>query len=315
LGIGSGYYLSLLNRKTFPIEYGISFNNFHANSLGLDWKEVYETMIKDLHPKYIRISATWKEMEAQDGVFDFQDIDWQMDMAAQYGVKVILVVGQKAPRWPECHIPDWVGKDTDAHEDLLRYVRTTVTRYKDHPALDLWQVENEPFIRFQFGECQNYDSGFIHDEIAMVKEIDPTHSTIVTDSGEMGLWWGAVHTGDYFGTTLYRIVKTNGGRTFTYDWLPAIAYRLKAVLTGVKPGRFFISELQAEPWFTNTNPTNTPIEEQEKTMNPERLKRHIEYAKHIGAQRAYLWGVEWWYFMKKEHGDERYWEIVKDVLK
>ncbi|MCB9798908.1 beta-galactosidase [Candidatus Nomurabacteria bacterium] len=310
-----GYYLYLLNRQTYDIEFGISFNNVHAASLGLDWNEVYEAMMTDLQPKYVRISATWKEIEEVKGVFNFESLEWQMDVAHQHGAKVILVVGQKAPRWPECHIPAWVdyGKG-ESKQELLRYVEKTVLHFKDHPALEMWQVENEPFIRFQFGECERYDRKAIFDEIAIIKKLDQKHPTIVTDSGEMGLWWTAAHSGDFFGTTLYRVVRIPNGTIFRYDWLPAIVYRIKAWVTGVDMNRFFISELQAEPWFDTGDPTNTPIEVQEKTMDPDRLHKHIEFSRHVGAKRAYLWGVEWWYFMKQVHGDQRYWEIVRDIL-
>ena len=50
--------LWLLSIKKYPVEYGISFNINHANSLELDWRETYLAMLDDLKPKYIRISAT-----------------------------------------------------------------------------------------------------------------------------------------------------------------------------------------------------------------------------------------------------------------
>jgi len=307
----------LFGRKRFPVEYGMSFNQNHAESLGLDWKETYSVMLKELNPKYVRIAAMWNQVEKEENVWDFSDVDFMMDEAEKYDAKVLLVVGQKAPRWPECHVPEWVNEKTreESKTHLLLYVDRVVNTYRDHPALELWQVENEAFINFKFGDCARFDERAVYDELERVRKQDPNHRIVMTDSGELSTWRTPSKLSDIFGTTLYRIVQNKYGWTFTYDWLPAGFYRLKAMLWGVEYQNFFVAELQAEPWFTHSSPLEATIEEQEKTMNPERLQKHIEYAERVGASRVYLWGVEWWYFMRKVNGDARYWEIVRDVVK
>ena len=303
------------SQKKYPIEYGVSFNQDHAASLGLDWRTVYEDMLRELHPTYIRIAAMWSDVEAMQGTFDFSDVDWMMDKAQEYDAKVLLVVGQKAPRWPECHVPDWFKNGSEASKQhIFNYVERVVNRYKDHPALEIWQVENEPFIRFRFGDCQYFKEAIVPDEIALVHRLDSQHKILVTDSGELSTWRRAIRAGDIFGTTMYRVVQNPTGLTFTYDWLPAAFYRWKARLWNADQSNIFISELQAEPWFTDSNPTNTPIAKQEETMNPDRMRAHIEYAARTGFSRAYLWGVEWWYFIKQTEGDSRYWNIAKETL-
>ncbi len=304
--------LFLASQKKYPVSYGISFSDEYAASLGLDAREVYTAMLEELQPKYIRIAANWDEVEAVKGEYNFDSVDWKMNVAAEHGAQVVLVVGQKAPRWPECHVPEWNDYSMEeSKEHLLDYVRATVERYKDHEALDVWQVENEPFIRFAFGHCEGYNEEAIYEEMDIVRELDPGRKILVTDSGELGLWTTAGHAGDLFGTTLYRVVRSPGGRIFTYDWVPAGFYKFKAKVLGIDMDRFWVAELQGEPWFADGNPQNTPIDVQEETMNPKRLAKHIDYTERIGVERAYLWGVEWWYFMKEVHGDARYWELVK----
>jgi hypothetical protein len=301
-------------RNTFPIEYGISFNQDHAESLGHEWQTVYEAMLRELEPRHVRVAAMWSDVEPVKDEYNFSSVDWMMDKAAEYDAKVLLVVGQKAPRWPECHVPEWLNEGVISDEDLAQYITAVVERYREHPALDLWQVENEPFIKFRFGECEKFREDAVHGEIALVKRLDSKHKILVTDSGELSTWWQASRAGDLFGTTMYRIVQTPSGKIFAYDWLPAAFYRWKARMLGRSIDDVFISELQAEPWFTGSNPTNTPVEKQEETMDPERMEGHIEYAARTGFPRAYLWGVEWWYFMKENHGDPRYWETAKAAL-
>jgi len=304
----------LASRKRYPVEFGVSFNQNYAQFLGLEWKDAYLAMLNDLRPKFIRIAAMWSEIERETGEFDFTDVDWMMDEAAKRDVKITLVVGQKAPRWPECHVPAWVnGLSADEYKmRLLNYVQQTVKRYKDHPALEIWQVENEPFIHFRFGECANFQEQATRDEIKLVKELDTSHKIMITDSGELSFWWHATRAdSDIFGTTIYRVVRTPRGKIFTYDWLPPAFYRWKAKLLGRSMDSFFISELQAEPWFTGSGALETSIEAQKETMDLGRLKKNLDYVKKIGTPRVYLWGVEWWYWMRETQGDGRYWEIMK----
>lgn len=309
--------LWFMSRKSYPVEYGISFNQNHAASLGLDWKDVYLDMLNELKPKYIRIAAMWSQVEKVKHTQDFSDVDFMMEEAVKHNTKVVLVVGQKAPRWPECHVPDWWNTEDKSllKQDLLTYVESVVEKYKNNPALELWQVENEPFIKFRFGDCKNFNESFVTDEVALVRKLDPNHKIIITDSGELSTWQKAIKVGDYFGTTLYRVVRRPSGTIWTYDFLPPASYRYKAQIWSQDMNTMFVSELQAEPWFTSSDPNDTPIEIQEQTMNPTRMKKNFDYVEHIGVPRAYLWGVEWWYWIKEARGDARYWDIVKDKIK
>lgn len=303
----------VLSFTRYDAEWGVSFSSAHARSLGLDWQKTYEAVLDDLQPKHIRISALWNEMEPELGVYDFESVDWMLAQAAKRGTKVTLVVGQKAPRWPECHIPAWTkGNMVESKPAFLTFVSQVVRRYQVHPALDTWQVENEAFITFDFGECVGYDPNIIYDALSVVKKEDPHHLVMITDSGELNIWWKATRIGDTFGTTIYRMVRTPTGHRFTYGWLPPGLYKMRARLLGRPYEKFYVSELQAEPWFHEGNPTDTAIAVQEETLSPDILKKNIHYAERVGASRIYLWGVEWWYYMKTVNGDERYWEIVKE---
>jgi len=294
------------------MEIGLSYSSKYAGELGLDSKEFYKKMLTDLKPEYIRISAYWDEIEKKEGEFDFSLLDYEMDEALKAGTKVTLTIGQKNPRWPECHLPDWSLSlsEEEYKKKVLSYVEATVKRYKDHKALELWQLENEAFIPFDFGECKHFDGDLVLEELNLLRELDPNHEVLMTDSGEMGFWRKSAKNADVFGTTLYRIVRTPRGWVWSYSWLPANFYRWKAALTGVKKEKFMISELQAEPWFGEADFDDVSVEEMEETMDIERLKKHIEFARKTGASRAYLWGVEWWGYMKEKREDSRYWDGI-----
>lgn len=311
-------FVQQMSQTRTHVQYGVSFNKEHARWLGPDWRETYTAIVSDLQPKYIRLSAPWNEIEPSRGQFKFGDLDWQIDEAAKIGANITLVVGQKIPRWPECHMPEWVGALSPAErkDALLAYVRAVVERYRERPNIEYWQVENEPFIRFSFGECEYFDSAYTHDEISLVRALDPGRKIVVTDSGELGTWYRASRAGDFLGITLYRVVRRPSGAVFSYDWLPALHYRLKSILLGRGVDRLIVSELQAEPWYGgDAVPHTATRDEYEKTFSPERFEKTLAYVERVGTHRAYLWGVEWWYWAKAVNSDTRYWDIAKKALR
>ncbi|MBI4119635.1 MAG: EamA family transporter [Parcubacteria group bacterium] len=91
-----------------PIAWGITFSQKFSRELGLNWKENYEAILNDLNAKHLRLIAYWDLIEPEDGKFDFADLDYQIRRAEENGAEIILVIGQKVPRWPECHYPEWI---------------------------------------------------------------------------------------------------------------------------------------------------------------------------------------------------------------
>lgn len=314
--VGYGMLL-FFSRTEYPVKFGVSFSAEYAESLGLDSKKMYKEMLTDLKPKYIRLSVPWSRVEMKKGVYAFDGVDYFMDEAAKSNVKVILAFGQKVPRWPECYIPEWIKTTpvSEQRKELFSYIESVVKRYEKHPALEYWQVENEPFIKFEFGECGTFDETSVKKEVEFVRTLDSTHKVVMTDSGELSTWQKASDVGDVLGVTLYRVVRTPGGMVWSYNWVPASVYKLRAAFLGKTTDNFFVSELQAEPWFTGGTPANTDIGVQEQTSSLSQISNNISYAKHIGASRAYLWGVEWWYWMKTKQNNPGYWDRAKEALK
>jgi len=292
--------------------YGVSFNTEYAAYLGLNPRNAFTKILDDWQFKYLRLTAQWDLIEKTKGQYDWNDLDWMMSEAEKRNAKVVLVVGNKTPRWPECHLPSWV--DADNHQsDLLNFMNAVVARYKDHHALEVWQVENEPFL--EFGDCMAISKEELKEEIALVKQLDPLHPIMVTDSGELSLWTRTAKQADLFGSTLYRIVwsKTFGYRS--YDWfLPAFTYRAKLWFNGRDVNTAYITELQGEPWIANKNLFDTPLSEQFKSMSLKRLKKNIVFAEKTGMPRAYLWGAEWWMWLETR-GNHDFADFIKELNK
>ena len=302
--------------KNEDMKFGVSFAHHHAESLELDWKETYTAILDDLKVERMRIAAYWDRIEKEDGEYDWSDVDWQVEEAQKRGVELVLAMGVKTPRWPECHIPEFYMTDKAERENaLLKYEEVLVNRYKNYDNIVYWQVENEPFLKF-FGECPEnaVDPELVDKEIALVKGLDPEREIIVTDSGELSLWLKAAERADVFGSTLYRIIYKPPFGYVTYPLGPNF-FRVKALFARMMTGQknFIISELQAEPW-PKAWILHVSVEEQYKTMNPEKFEEIIEYTKKTNFSEAYLWGVEWWYWLKERQDKPEMWEAAKNLF-
>lgn len=298
-----------------PIQYGVSFSPAQAEGLGLPWQETYQAILHDLGVKRLRIAVYWNQVEPERNVYDFSQLDYQLDEAAAAGAQVIVAIGRKVPRWPECHDPDWIAgiSDEQAQAELTELFEVIVTRYRTHPALRMWQLENEPFL--DFGVCTTIDHELLAQEEALIRRLDPGHPIMVTDSGELN-WWLAVSAyGDVVGTTLYRTVHSSRtNQPFHYDYLyPAWLYRAKARLVWLLRGKpVLVSELQGEPWgaapFVYLSDS-----ERAASFSPERFKEIARFVSRTQLPEAYWWGVEYWYW-EQQRGYDAFWEYARELF-
>jgi beta-galactosidase GanA len=186
------FTLLLLVQKEKPQEiiYGMSFNTPYARELGLEWQEAYDAILDELQVRHLRLAAHWPMVEPQPGLYNFEELDYQIKRAEEVGAKVVLAVGRRLPRWPECHIPAWAGdiERGERQAAQLRYMEMVVNRYKNSPAVTTWQVENEPFLEvFAFEHCGELDESFLDKEIERVRTLDSSRPILVTDSGTFGV--------------------------------------------------------------------------------------------------------------------------------
>ena len=256
--------------------WGVNFSQKHAINLGLDWRAVYTALLDDLGVKHLKIAVHWDFIEGNGPELFFDDVDWQMREAEKRNVQVLLAIGLKTPRWPECHIPQWAKglEKKDQQKAVLAMLDGVVLRYKNSPALWGWQVENEPF--FPFGECVSVDRSFLKKEINLVRSLDTNHPVVVSESGEMSLWTGAASYGDIVGITLYQKAWMEQlGISVDYPLPPVFYWRKAQIINAFFHKNVIGVELQAEPWGSSLLYT-LPLEEQDKTMSPELFKENIE---------------------------------------
>ncbi|OHB18563.1 MAG: hypothetical protein A2854_00320 [Parcubacteria group bacterium RIFCSPHIGHO2_01_FULL_56_18] len=298
------------------VAYGVTFSTFHAKELELDWKEVYRAALDNLDIRKFRIPAYWPDVEPARDTEAWSDLDYQVREAKAHDAKIILAIGRRLPRWPECHVPEW-AKSLSWEEqkiEIKEYLTAVVNRYKDEPTITHWQVENEPYLNAFANEfCGDLDEAFLEEEIALVRQLDPHRPILVTDSGNLGTWMGAYRNGDSFGTSLYMYFWNPEVGQFKTK-LPAIVYRMKERAMGILygPKETFLIELSLEPWLTEPT-ADASLANQLSRMDGAKFDEIVAYARTTSFDQQYLWGVEWWYYMRtKDHPE--FWEKAKSIF-
>lgn len=299
-----------------PYQLGVTFIPSYARYLEVDPKETLQAILTDLKPTHIRLVSYWDVIESTPGTYDFSELDWQMDMAKDAGAKVSLAVGLRQPRWPECHMPAWhLNQPKEVwYGDLKRVMAATVERYKTHPALESYQLENEFFLKV-FGECPDFSRERLIEEYQLVKMHDPGHPVIISRSNNAIGFPMNDPKPDAYGVSVYKRVwdRTVTRRYVEYPF-PAWFYGFLAGGSKLIDGReLMIHELQAEAWTPDGYEIKTaPLEELNKSMNPGRLHNRFEYAEATGMKRMDLWGVEWWYAMMVNRDQPGLWNTAVD---
>ncbi len=299
-------------KKTPEPVWGATFSKSYAEALELDWKTAYIAALDDLKIRLFRIPVYWNDIEPTSKNYRFDDYDWMLDEAQKRGAKILLAVGRKLPRWPECHIPEWAKKISPDEQELklLGSLQATVKHFRSSPAIYAWQVENEAL--FKFGVCPPHGAELLKKEVDIVHGLD-NRPVVITDSGELSSWIRAAEIADILGISMYR---ATWDKIFGYFYfpIPPAYYRKKAETVSPRYAqKVIVTELQAEPWGRLPN-NKLPLEEQYQSMNLARFKRNIDFARRTGLSEIYLWGVEWWYWLKEKQGNAEFWEEAKRLF-
>lgn len=300
------------------IKWGLNFSQYYAQKkLDLGWKAAYLAILDELAAKRLRLVAYWDLVEAQEpGKYEFSDLDWQMEEAYKRNIDVILAIGYRVPRWPECFEPTWLRDygQQGKRQALLNLLKAEVEHFKKYNNIMAWQVENEPLFSW-FGECPRISHSFLKQEVALVRSLD-SRPVLLTVSGELSTWWREAGLADILGTSIYRTVWSSSwlGRGYQQYHLPADFYRWKGYYVKSMIDKLIITEMQAEPWAPeNKDLKNISWQEQDKSMSFEKFNEALNYAQSTGIEEIYLWGAEWWWWRKLQ-GDDRFWEKAKEVI-
>ncbi|EKD32905.1 MAG: hypothetical protein ACD_76C00119G0002 [uncultured bacterium] len=305
-------FASIRSRQAERVSFGATFSPFHARELGLDPQNVFLALLNEQNFEVFRVPVPWNEIESTEGNFDFSELDWIMNKASLSNKKIVLAIGQKVPRWPECFWPGWFAQYSGLERDkrVLSMIEAVVLRYRSNTALLAWQVENEPFLRF--GECSGRNPDLLGKETNLVRKLDPEHKIIISASGELEPWFKLAPFADIVSASMYRTTYNNFFGYMRYP-LPPLFYSAQKLFAGLAGSEVIISELQAEPWFIKSV-SSIPANVQSRMFDKNDLKENIIFAKKSGIGTVFVWGVEWWYYLKTS-GYPELWNSAAELIK
>jgi len=241
------------------------------------------------------------------------EFDFQLKQLEGKDTQLILTIGHKLPRWPECHIPDWVNElpQDQIEKELFEMLELIVNRYKDNENLYAWQIENE--VLFSFGICPKWskDRSRLKEMVELVRQLDPATKILTSDSGELSSWTRTASLPiDLLGISLYRVAH-NQKMGYFYWVVNPYFYKLHINLIAPLVKEVIITELQLEPWGPD-DVDKLDAQELNKSFNIFNFAERIDFAQRTGATTILGWGVEWWYYMKEIRGVDEYWnEAIK----
>ncbi len=314
---------------------GTTFSQLQCQYIGLDYRKVFR-QICSLNFRYIRLCSYWNQIELVANQFDFSVLDWLLDQCHRYGINVVLAVGMKTPRWPEFHFPDWLSccNDTsgssqpiDRHPEIcdrtLRFVEAVLNHTRDAPAIQYWQVENEPFARLEITGGRFLSYQFVRREVERVRAIALPHQKILLTNAitlpaaqfpeDDRAFRESLALADAVGINVYAKVPI-GNSPFYIEPLPPFWNRLKVWQQSlVGAGKeAWIAEAQAEPWepgeLVAMKKVNYP------SSTPTRVQNLVARLNDIGYSTILLWGCEYWYWHWKNGRDE-WWRMAERLLR
>lgn len=301
-----------------PLELGVSFIPAYAESLGVDPQETMDAML-GIGVKHFRLVSYWNQGEPTKGNYDFSQLDWQFEKAEKANAKIVLTLGLRQPRWPECHMPDWAAKQPPEQwsPQLNSYIAAVVERYKDSPSLQSYQLENEYFLK-GFGICTDHDRQRLIDEYNLVKKLDPKHEIIVGRSNNAQGFPIGQPQPDKFSISVYkRVWDGNFSHRYLEYPFPAWFYGYIAGVQKIFLGKDMVmGELQAEAWPPDSKSvTVTSLDEQNKSLNAKRLDDRFAYGKATGMREIYMWGAEYWYYRLVVLNDGSLWNVAREEFR
>ncbi|MCF7802650.1 MAG: beta-galactosidase [Candidatus Marinimicrobia bacterium] len=144
-----------------------------------DWDRDLAKMA-DLGFNMVKFWVQWRWNHPEENRYDFSDIDELMELSRKHNLKVMLnTIFDIAPAWIYKKFPDAsmitlggkeIGPQSQPHrqigglgycynhdgimEHFFHFLEETVKRYKDHPALDIWNVGSEPELTSSMSEMR-----------------------------------------------------------------------------------------------------------------------------------------------------------------
>jgi hypothetical protein len=324
--------VQLLSR---PRRLGTTFSQLQCHYLNLDVQETFR-QVCGLGWDRLRLCSYWPELEPTPGKFDFTQLDWLLTESQKHGIEVILTIGMKAPRWPEFHFPNWLQARYDTNDrqnpidhnqaiadHTLTFIEKVMRHTRHAPNLKYWQIENEPFTRFDITAGRWLSYPFLIKEVALARQLAlPQQKLVMTNAialpggdrveDEQALQISQT-LADCVGINAYAKVPS-WRPSFYLQPLPTYWQTLQRwqTLLNQNAKEQWIAESQAEPWEPNRLVSTHRFDH--PSSSPWQARRLATYLGGLGYETVMLWGCEYWYWQKHQGRDE-WWRTMQQLVR
>ena len=308
-----GLFFRYSNRNQ-PTEVGVSFSLKQAANFELDPQSTLQSLTSTAGFKKLRLMSYWDIHEPSRNNYDFSELDWQFEQARASGATVSLAIGQRQPRWPECHAPEWaeILPDQEYYSQLQSYIAQVIERYSNHPNLVSYQYENEAANRL-FGECRELNKQEFVAGYNLVKSLDADTPVIVNVSNTAGIPMREP-IGDAVGFSIYKTAHFNSfgfGVQWHYWYVPTWWHGFRAqLIESLHNTPTFAHEVQAEPWGPR-NIWDMSESEQLDYMSLSDVQKNVEFTRRSGLAEQYVWGGEWYVWRALRYDDTQFLDYFK----
>jgi hypothetical protein len=232
-------------------------------------------------------------------------------------------------------------------QHLLPYLDAAARHLSAHPAVEALQVENEPYVNYRPNRLlrligrEEYSPGpdgrkslrilfltfnwnatvwrireeFLAEEVATVRAAAPGKPIVLNHASWVRVdrtWRSLIEMGDVLGQSVY--TKRQQGM---WPWLYIFPYQLgplspdlpgQARVAAERGKELWLTELQAEPFEKSGVDERRLSTHELNSFSPRWLAHNLQLARRSGATRVYLWGVEWWLYLRERRDDARLWD-------
>ena len=137
---------------------------------------VYKDYVGELGAKHARLQSGWAKTEKEKGTYDFAWLDYHVKGLTEQNVRPWICLCYGNPIYGSTiNLGSGLApvvRSEEAFSAWLKYVETTVTRYKN--SVNEWEIWNEPF-----GQGKDY-AVMVLKTAALIKKIQPEAFVLVT---------------------------------------------------------------------------------------------------------------------------------------
>lgn len=277
------------------MQIGATYSHRQANWLGLDPLKSLQQLCHWPF-KMIRLGVYWDEIEATPQVYDFAQLQKELEICEKAHKKVVLSLGVKAPRWPEFYFPAHVQPDLDSLETtnaLMRFLEETMSVVQPSSIITHWQIENEPLDPSGPNQ-QVIPWELLQQGVGLVRSWSNLPIILNlwgNDLSSRGNLDKANALADVVGLDLYpkQFLKRILGKNFYRGPLDSQKRLQELIAHNEKP--VWIMELQAEPWekddqgYRSTRP---------ESFNLAQMQKNWKFAQSLPVEATFFWGAEYW---------------------